>query len=63
MTFTRTGNGKYFAVSVSELANDNYAFSIEKLLESMNTIKLYALPEREPWTLDRFLEEIKRTCR
>ena len=34
-------------------ANDIYTNRIEKLLESMNTIKLYALPEREPWTLDR----------
>ena len=29
----------------------------------MNHIKLYALPESQPWTLERFLEEIKTTCK
>jgi hypothetical protein len=44
-------------------ANDIYTNRIEKLLDSMNGIKLYALPEREPWTLEKFLGEIKKTCR
>ncbi len=29
----------------------------------MDAIRLYALPDKEPWTLDKFLEEIKKTCR
>ncbi len=29
----------------------------------MSYVKLYALPESQPWTLDRFLDEIKHTCR
>lgn len=44
-------------------ANDIYSNRIEKLLYSMNTIKLYALPETEPWTLEKFLDEIKMTCK
>ena len=44
-------------------ANDIYTNRIEKLLVSMNYIKLHALPESEPWTLEKFLEEIKKTCR
>ena len=63
MTSTRTGRGQKFGNYVAVIGYCKCDFSIEKLLESMNTIKLYALPDREPWTLDRFLEEIKRTCR
>ena len=44
-------------------ANDIYDNRIEKVLKSMDEIKLYALPKNEPWTLERFLEEIKCTCR
>jgi dynein heavy chain len=44
-------------------ANDIYANRIEKLLLAMNSIKLHALPEQQPWTLDKFLQEIKVTCR
>ncbi len=44
-------------------ANDIYTNRIEKLLASMNYIKLHALPESQPWTLDKFLDEIKKTCR
>ena len=29
----------------------------------MDYVKLYALPKTEPWTLDRFLEEIKDACK
>merc|ERR1712223_2185706 len=28
-----------------------------------DTVKLYALPKTEPWTLERFLDEIKTTCK
>ena len=40
-------------------ANDIYTNRIEKLLVSMNAIRLYALPEDQPWTLEIFLAEIK----
>ena len=29
----------------------------------MDSVKLYALPKTEPWTLERFLDEIKTTCK
>ena len=35
----------------------------EKVLTDMDYVKLYALPKTEPWTLDRFLEEIKDACK
>ncbi len=44
-------------------ANDIYANRIEKLLLAMNSIQLHALPEGQPWTLEKFLSEIKMTCR
>ena len=44
-------------------ANDIYENRIEKVLSAMDSIKLYALPKSEPWTLDRFLEEIKDACK
>ena len=28
----------------------------------MDSILLYALPKTEPWTLERFLDEIKKAC-
>ena len=36
-------------------ANDIYNNRIEKVLDDMDYVKLYALPKTEPWTLDRFL--------
>ena len=44
-------------------ANDIYTNRIEKVLSAMDEVKLYALPKTEPWTLDRFLEEIKVACK
>ena len=44
-------------------ANDIYRNRIEKVLNAMDYIKLYALPKTEPWTLEKFLEEIKSTCK
>ncbi|CAB4063578.1 DNAH [Lepeophtheirus salmonis] len=44
-------------------ANDIYQNRIEKLLISMDSVPLHALPFEEDWTLDRFIEEIKVTCR
>ena len=29
----------------------------------MDSILLYALPKTEPWTLERFLDEIKKACK
>ena len=44
-------------------ANDIYSNRIEKVLKSMDSVKLYALPKTEPWTLEKFLDEIKTTCK
>merc|ERR1712029_945874 len=44
-------------------ANDIYENRIEKVLSAMDSIKLYALPRTEPWTLEKFLEEIKDACK
>ena len=44
-------------------ANDIYDNRIEKVLKSMDSILLYALPKTEPWTLERFLDEIKKACK
>ena len=32
-------------------------------MKSMDSILLYALPKTEPWTLERFLDEIKKACK
>ena len=36
-------------------ANDIFNNRIEKVLDDMDYVKIYALPKTEPWTLDRFL--------
>ena len=46
-------------------ANDIYNNRIEKVLDDMDYVKLYALPKTEPWTLDRFLvifHSLKQNC-
>ena len=40
-----------------------YVSRIEKVLREMDSVMLYTLPTNEAWTLDRFLEEIKSTCK
>ena len=59
---------KYLAKRVIKIlwkirANDIYDNRIEKVLKSMDSILLYALPKTEPWTLERFLDEIKKACK
>ena len=44
-------------------ANDIYNNRIEKVLREMDSVMLYTLPTNEAWTLDRFLDEIKGTCK
>ena len=44
-------------------ANDIYTNRVDKLLESINYVELYALPKTDPWTLEQFEENIKTKCK
>ena len=44
-------------------SNDIYNSRIEILLEKIPAIKLFALPDAEPWTLEKFLSKVKALCR
>ena len=44
-------------------ANDVYSFRLERALDSISQIKLFSLPEDDPWTLDYFMETVKSRCR
>ena len=40
-----------------------FIFYVVMFCVLIHTVKLYALPKTEPWTLERFLDEIKTTCK
>ena len=44
-------------------SNDIYESRVEKLLEKMLTTELYAVPEDEPWTVEKFVETVKVMCK
>ena len=44
-------------------SNDIYENRVNNLLDSMLNVELYSFPTKEPWTTDKFLEEVKQKCK
>ena len=53
--------GKYR--NLIKQANDIYTNRLEVILESILKIKLFEIPENEPWTIEFFLENAKIKCK
>ena len=44
-------------------SNDIFESRVEKLLDQVLLTELFALPDKEPWTLEKFLETVKNMCK
>ena len=49
--------------NLMQRASDIYERRVESTLDSISTIELFELPQKEPWTLNFFLETIKSKCK